>query len=185
MPRGLLDRELANPSNQSPFISQTKSSQSDSIPPRDAPRFDNNVELAGVGQRRVPVISYAQAGMMTEAIDPYDLGQGFDQLMTDIDVSDSAFALEITGVSMLPDFPEGDRVIIDPHIQPQPGDFVVAKNGNEEVTFKKYRPRGTNARGAMIFELVPLNDDFPTLNSDRDEMHIVGVMVEHRKYRRR
>ena len=45
--------------------------------------------------------------------------------------------------------------------------------------------RGMNERGNMIFELVPLNDDFPSLRSDVNDIHIVGTMIEHRKYRRR
>ncbi|QGZ66305.1 LexA family protein [Paraburkholderia acidisoli] len=123
--------------------------------------------------------------MMTEAVDPFSLGDGFETLTTDLDLSGGAFGLIIKGLSMSPEFKEGDKVIIDPAVAPHPGDFVVAKNTEEEATFKKYRPRGTSERGEMIFELVPLNDDFATLHSERDHLHIIGVMVEHRKYRRR
>jgi SOS-response transcriptional repressor LexA len=144
-----------------------------------------NVEVAPIGQRKIPVISYVQAGMMTEVVDPFELGDGLETITTHLDLSDGAFGLRIKGESMLPEFREGDVIIIDPAEHPLPGDFVVAKNGDEEATFKKYRPRGTNDRGEMVFELVPLNDDFPTLNSERDHMSIIGVMVEHRKYRRR
>jgi SOS-response transcriptional repressor LexA len=144
-----------------------------------------NVEVAPIGQRKIPVISYVQAGMMTEVVDPFELGDGLETITTHLDLSEGAFGLRIKGESMLPEFREGDVIIIDPAEHPLPGDFVVAKNGEEEATFKKYRPRSTNDRGDMIFELVPLNDDFPTLNSERDHMSIIGVMVEHRKYRRR
>lgn len=82
---------------------------------------------------------------------------------------------------MLPEFRPGDRVVIDPSMAPNPGDFVVAKNGHEEATFKKYRPRGRNADGVEVFELVPLNDDYPTLRSDVENLRVIGVMVEHRK----
>ncbi|MBU9203094.1 S24 family peptidase [Burkholderia multivorans] len=138
-----------------------------------------------LGHRHIPIISYVQAGMMTEATDPFALGEGFELILTDLDVSDGSFGLRIKGESMLPEFKEGDVVIIDPAIQPLPGDFVVAKNTEEEATFKKYRPRGTSDRGEMVFELVPLNDDFPILQSERDHLRVIGVMVEHRKYRRR
>lgn len=144
-----------------------------------------NVTLASQDQRRIPVISYVQAGMMTEAIDPFALGDGFETILTDLNVSEQTFALIIEGPSMLPTFNEGDKVIIDPTVSPQPGDFVVAKNTEEEATFKKYRPRGTGEHGQMVFELVPLNDDFPTLQSERDHLRIIGVMVEHRTYRKR
>ncbi|MBB5271526.1 LexA family protein [Quisquiliibacterium transsilvanicum] len=144
-----------------------------------------NVAPAELGTSRVPLISYVQAGIWTEASDPYVVGDADDWLMTDLDLSSSAFALEIKGDSMLPEFKPGDRVIIDPTIAPQPGDFVVAKNGEEEATFKKYRPRGVNDRGDMVFELIPLNEDYPSMRSDVTPIRIVGTMVEHRKYRRR
>lgn len=144
----------------------------------------SNVAPAPIGTRRVPVITSIQAGMWAEIVDSYQPGDASDWLLTDIDLSDSAFALDIRGNSMEPEFKDGDRVIIDPEIAPQPGDFVAAKNGEQEATFKKYRPRGMDAHGNIIFELVPLNDDYPTLRSDVQHIRIVGTMVEHRKYRR-
>jgi SOS-response transcriptional repressor LexA len=153
------------------------------VEPRE--KFDANVEPVEASWRRVPLISFVQAGMMTEVVDPFSLGDGFEIVLTHLPVSSRTFALRIKGESMLPEYKPGDVVIIDPDVAPQPGDMVVAKNTEEEATFKKYRPRSTNERGDMIFELVPLNDDFPTLNSERDHLHIIGVEVEHRKFRRR
>ena len=144
----------------------------------------SNVAPAPMGGRRVPVITSIQAGMWAEIVDSFQPGDASDWLLTDIDLSDSSFALDIRGNSMEPEFKDGDRVIIDPEIAPQPGDFVAAKNGEQEATFKKYRPRGMDAQGNIVFELVPLNDDYPTLRSDVQPIRIVGTMVEHRKYRR-
>ena len=143
-----------------------------------------NVEPAPMGGVRIPVISHVQAGIWTEVIDNFQPGDADDWLVTDLDVSGSTFALEIKGDSMLPEFKPGDRVIIDPDVIPQPGDYVVAKNGDDGATFKKYRPRGLGADGQPVFELAPLNDDFPTLRSDVEPVRIIGTMVEHRKYRR-
>lgn len=148
---------------------------------RDMPQL----QPAPIGERRIPLISHVQAGNWSEATDPHAMGDGFDFLLTDQELSESAFALEIKGDSMLPEFKPGDRVIIDPEVHPQPGDFVVAKNGEEEATFKKYRPRGVNEFGGDVFELVPLNEDYATMRSDVQPIRIVGTMVEHRKYRRR
>lgn len=145
----------------------------------------SNVTPAAMGGRSVPLISYVQAGSWTDVVDSYAPGAASEYLVTDRDVSRSAFALEIKGNSMLPKFEPGDRVIIDPSVAPQPGDFVVAKNHEGEATFKKYRPRGINERGDMVFELVPLNDDFPTIRSDVTPMRIIGTMIERREYRRR
>lgn len=151
------------------------------------PKFvlDNNIQPAGIGARRVPLINYVQAGAWTGVVDPYQPNDAHEWLMTDLELSDGAFALEIKGDSMLPDFQPGDRVIIDPSVRPQPGDYVVAKNGEEESTFKKYRLRSINDHGTEVFELVPLNPDYPSIRSDVTPITIVGTMVEVRKYRRR
>lgn len=143
-----------------------------------------NVVPAPIGARSVPVISAIQAGMWCEIVDQFQPGDADEYLLTDLELSAHAFALTIRGDSMLPEFNPGDRVIIDPEVAPHPGDFVAAKNGEQEATFKKYRPRGMDASGNMVFELVPLNDDYPTLRSDIEPIRIVGTMVEHRKYRR-
>jgi SOS-response transcriptional repressor LexA len=181
----LVVAELANKASKRGVTSDSLTETISNIGKTDVREFDKNVAPAEVGTRLVPVISYVQAGQMTEVVDPFALGGSFEFISTDLDLSGRAFALIIKGPSMEPEFREGDKVIIDPAVCPQPGDFVVAKNSVEEATFKKYRPRGTDARGNMIFELVPLNDDFPTLNSDRDHLIVIGVMMEHRKYRKR
>ncbi|WP_080404010.1 LexA family protein [Burkholderia ubonensis] len=144
-----------------------------------------NVEPIPLGTRRIPVINSIQAGQLTTVVDAFPPGMALEWIETDVDVSPGTFALVIGGKSMEPEFAEGDKVIIDPEIRPQPGDFVAAKNGEEEATFKKYRLRGLTESGAEIFELVPLNPDFPTIRSDQMELRIIGVMVEHRRYRRR
>jgi SOS-response transcriptional repressor LexA len=144
-----------------------------------------NVKSAPIGAVRIPLISYVQAGCWTGIVDNFQPGDADDWLLTDLELSDCAFALQIKGDSMLPEFKEGDRVIIDPTVEPMPGDFVVAKNGENEATFKKYRPRGTNENGVNIFELVPLNEDYASMRSDSQHISIIGTMVEHRKYRKR
>lgn len=146
---------------------------------------DSNIVQVPLGTRRIPLISSVQAGTMTEAVDPYALGDAAEWMLTDLELSQNAFALRIKGDSMLPEFRESDTVIIDPAIQPMPGDYVVAKNGENEATFKKYRPRGVNEQGQQVFELVPLNEDYPSMRSDFTPIRIIGTMVEHRRYRRR
>ena len=144
-----------------------------------------NIAPAAIGRAQIPLIDYVQAGMWTEVSNPYEAGDGSEFLLTDLELSVNAFALEIKGNSMAPEFNPGDRVIIDPAVVPQAGDYVVAKNGGEEATFKKYRLRGHNERGDAVFELIPLNEDYAPIRSDQQPIHIVGTMVEHRKYRKR
>lgn len=147
--------------------------------------FDENVKPAPIGARPIPVISAVQAGALTDMESPYQPGAGYAYEYTDQDLSEWAFALDIEGVSMLPEFRPGDRIIVDPEISPNPGDFVVAKNGTAQATFKKYRPRGIDSAGNEIFELVPLNEDYATLRSDDHKLIVIGVMTEHRKKYRR
>ncbi len=85
---------------------------------------------------------------------------------------------------MEPEFIDGDIVIIDPSVSPLPGDFVVAKNNEEEATFKKYRPRGKNDQGIDYFELIPLNEDYAPLRSDLEHLRVIGTMVMCIKKRR-
>lgn len=147
----------------------------------------NNVEPAVIPQgSRVPILSYVQAGHwrgMCEQATSFD--GNVEYVAASVDIGPCGFGLWLRGNSMTPFFNEGDLVIVDPDEQPRPGDYVVAKNGGEEATFKKYRPRGIDENGQEVFELVPLNDDYPTMHSDRQHIEIIGVMVEHRTFRRR
>ncbi|MND72641.1 putative HTH-type transcriptional regulator [compost metagenome] len=147
----------------------------------------SNVEPAVIPQgSRVPVLSYVQAGHWREMCDQATAFDGNVEYVTaSVDVGPCGFGLWLRGKSMEPFFKEGDLIIVDPDEAPQPGDYVVASNGSDEATFKKYRPRGIDENGQDVFELVPLNDDFPTMHSDRQHIQVIGVMVEHRSYRKR
>ena len=147
----------------------------------------SNVEPAVIPQgNRVPILSYVQAGNWREMCEQASNFDGnVEYVAASVDVGPCGFGLWSRGRSMNPVFNEGDLVIIDPDESPRPGDYVVAKNGGEEATFKKYRPRGIDENGQEVFELVPLNDDYPTMHSDRQHIEIIGVMVEHRIFRKR
>ena len=144
-----------------------------------------NVEPASIGLRKIPVISYVQAGCWTESCECRAVDGSIEVITTDLELGSMAFALEIRGDSMAPEILEGDVVVIDPDEPPNPGDFVVAKNGDHEATLKQYRPRGTNDQGQEYFELVPINPVYPTMRSDHHHVTIIGVMMEHRRYRKR
>ncbi|MGL6529364.1 LexA family protein [Aeromonas hydrophila] len=147
----------------------------------------HNVEPALIPQgKRIPVISYVQAGNWCEMCEQGTAFDGNVEYVTvSVDIGPCGFGLWLRGGSMLPQFKEGDLIIVDPDEAPQPGDYVVAKNGSNEATFKKYRPRGIDENVQEVFELVPLNDDYPTMHSDRQHIQIIGVMVEQRIFRKR
>lgn len=141
----------------------------------------SNVSPSAMGSKRIPLLSYVQAGLWTESQEIRGYDGGMSYLLMDDDCSDSAFALVIEGDSMAPKFNAGDRIIVDPDVYPVPGDFVVARDDvKNETVFKKYRPTGIDMHGNDLYELVPLNDDFPTLRSDTGKLNIIGTMIEHR-----
>lgn len=141
--------------------------------------------VSQVNTRKIPLISYVQAGALCSKSPIEAFDGSFEYVMTDMDWSAYSFALKIDGDSMEPDFKAGDVIIIDPEIEPLPGEFVVAANENGEATFKKYRPTIIGIDGKQHFELVPLNNDYPTIDSQRGPVRIIGTMVEHRIYRRK
>ncbi|MFC1121863.1 LexA family protein [Pasteurella multocida] len=146
----------------------------------------SNVVPASVGARKIPLISYIQAGTWTGVDDLKETIGDYEYVLTDLEVSECAFALKLKGDSMEPDFFENDIIIVDPKVTPVAGEFVVAINGNYEATFKKYRPlEEVDEFGRQHFEIVPLNPDYPKLSSLKQDIRIIGTMVEQRIYRKK
>lgn len=146
---------------------------------------NSNVSAASIGAMQVPIISWVQAGSWTSESDARNLDGSVDYILSTGVHSFGTFALKVKGKSMEPEFKEGDTIIVDPDLCPGPGDYVVAKNGSDYATFKKYRARGIDENGKEVFELIPLNQDFATLNSASETISIIGVVVEHRRQMRR
>lgn len=136
-------------------------------------------------RNRVRILDYIQAGL------PAEVAAGLNDediaafITVDRDDAEDLFALVIRGNSMEPAFTEGDVVLLKRSLAPQPGDYVVAVNGEGEAVFKRYKVQRTDESGRTVFALVPLNDDYPTLRSDELPLQIRGTMIEHRIYRKR
>ncbi|KEC83270.1 MULTISPECIES: LexA family protein [unclassified Acinetobacter] len=128
---------------------------------------------------KIPVLDFVQAGIFHES--------GYDGINPKGETyttyrscrPDSVFSLEVSGLSMSPEFLPGDKLVVDSAKDPYPGCYVIAQNGSHEATFKKYRAIGYDEHGRETFELIPLNPDFPTMNSIQHEIRIIGVVVEH------
>lgn len=135
-------------------------------------------------QRAIPILDDARMTNNREDME-FDNTRsyiGIDQELANV-TSSHAFALEIKGDSMSPEFKPGDIVIIDPNVKPQPGEIIVAKLQQEgTVTLRKYRPIGNNVE---TFELIALNVDWPKIivNSE-NPAQIIGTLIEHRCRRR-
>ena len=126
------------------------------------------------------MIDKIPAGGPRNPADPFPPGAAIRDYTSKLRLSQGAFALEIDGESMTPQFLNGDEVLIEPAWEPHPGEFVAAGNSDGEKTFKKYRPRGIQPDGKELFELAPLNPDFPTYRSDDGKgWYVLGTMAEH------
>lgn len=146
----------------------------------------SNVEPVRMDGRLIPVLDYIQAGSFA-GVAPYFRDEEMTEFIPTMGGhSADTFALRIRGESMAPEFKEGDIVVVDPELAPQPEDFVVGKDAAGEATFKRYHRRGVDpATGNIRFDLVPLNAAYETLHSTEQQITIVGTMVEHHRYRRR
>lgn len=120
---------------------------------------------------RIPILGEVPCGEPQEAIEdaidyiplPHD-----DKLAKRKDL----FGLKANGLSMkdagiLP----GDIMIIDPHINVNNGDIVVAKIG-DDATLKYYYERGG------YVELRPANDNFKPIKTDDPSFRIVGKVIK-------
>ncbi|WP_290005655.1 LexA family protein [Acinetobacter pittii] len=134
--------------------------------------------------RTIPLLDYVQAGLFHDVgydgINPigesYTTYQGYKP--------ECVFSLKVEGNSMSPEFKEGDEIVVDASLEAKPGSLVIAQevqHGIARTTFKKYRVIGVNEFGVDTIELVPLNPDFPILNSNQIEISIIGVVVAHNR----
>ena len=147
-------------------------------------QFESNVSLLDTPLQAIPLLDYVQAGLFHEV--GYD---GINPLGTSWTTYKSArpecvFSLKVEGTSMSPEFQPGDEIVVDGSLEAKPGALVIAqeiKHGEARTTFKKYRVIGINEFGVDIIELVPLNPDFPTLNSNQIDISIIGVVVAHNR----
>jgi SOS-response transcriptional repressor LexA len=97
-----------------------------------------------------------------------------DMVPTSVPVKRHTFALRVTGDSMEPDFRPGMVLIVEPEMEPNPGDYVIAKNAEGETTFKQLVKDGGD------WYLKPLNDRYPI--KPLGKARVIGVVraVEHR-----
>lgn len=139
---------------------------------------------AVLAARQLPIIDFERALDLPDAIARLP---GGDVLVADAPVSAECFALIIKDRSMAPDFLPGDRVIVDPEVIPEPGDFVIAHiRGDDEAILRKFRPRAKSGSGLKDCELAPVNPDWPTAYINAESPgKIIGTVVERRRYRDR
>lgn len=137
------------------------------------------VEPAEIGNRKIPVLSYEDA-VIFRAGGALDDERLKDSILTDGEHGKMAFALKVRGDSMSPVLKEGWTVIIDPDKDFSPGAYVFASSAEEGLVIREYRKGGINDKGERYFELHPINKIYGLIRSDRDNVDILGVVIEHR-----
>lgn len=122
---------------------------------RESKAEPSNVTEGPPIRGRVPLISWVQAGDFTALVDNYATGDGEDWVDSVVPVRRHTFALRVKGDSMVPEFNEGEVVIVEPDADAENGDFVVVRNGDAECTLKQLV-----RDGAATF-LKPINERYP------------------------
>jgi len=123
--------------------------------------------------RRIPLIPRNAASLHRE----YTFRSGEEaDVITDVG-SDESFGMLIDDISNTPVLQVGDYVVVDPKVNPKPGQFVVVFTKVGTVV-RKYRPRT-----ATDFELTAMHPDHPMFTSnDGSVPTIIGPIVESRRY---
>jgi phage repressor protein C with HTH and peptisase S24 domain len=86
----------------------------------------------------IPLIGLAQAGHEGYFDDAgFPVGAGWDEIPFPELADEHAYALEITGDSMLPLYRDGDRIVVSPMASLRRGDRVVLKTQTGEVMAKQ------------------------------------------------
>ena len=124
-----------------------------------------------VASRRIPLIGLAQAGGEGFFDDGgFPVGGSWDEVGLPEVADPNAYALEISGDSMEPEYRDGDIVLVSPAAPLRRGDRVVARTLGGEVMAKEL-----TRRSARKIELKSLNPAFPDYSFD-----LTQVMWMHR-----
>lgn len=131
---------------------------------------EENTAVSPIVHGYVPLISNVQAGMYRDVIDNLlQSGEGkHEMIATTVPIRRYTFAVRVAGDSMEPKFTEGMVLVVEPDMTPNPGDYVIAKNGTDQTTFKQLIVDGADRY------LKPVNERYPI--KPLGESTIIGVV---------
>jgi repressor LexA len=130
------------------------------------------------GLRKVPILSWAQAGTTT------DLGQmsDWDEVMPSDVADERAFGVRLRGDSMEPKFSDGDIALLLPSTAATNGEIVVANIRNQGALCKIMHVQ----LDKNLVKLSSYNQAYPPTEYHRDEFHwICPVTAVIKQLRRR
>ena len=139
--------------------------------------IDTFVQLIGDAGRTVtqavPLIGFAEAGAGGYFDDGgFPVGRGWDEIAFPSVNDEHAYALEISGDSMMPAYRDGDVIVVSPAAPIRRGDRVVVKTTDSAVTVEELR-----RRTAKTIELRAINPPHPERTLQvRDVLWIARVI---------
>jgi len=111
----------------------------------------------GTATQAVPLIGLAEAGAGGFFDDGgFPVGRGWDEIAFPAVSDEHAYALEISGDSMMPAYRDGDVIIVSPGAPIRRGDRVVVKTKKHEVMVKELKRRTSKS-----IELQSINAEHP------------------------
>ena len=138
--------------------------------------FLNLVSIKAADERanpRVPLIGLAQAGEGGYFDDGgFPTRGGWDETVFPNFHDEHAYALEISGDSMMPLFRDGDIIVVAPQAAVRRGDRVVVKTKTGEVLAKELK-----RRTAKSIELKSLNPEHPDRAFDLKDVEWVARIM--------
>jgi phage repressor protein C with HTH and peptisase S24 domain len=127
----------------------------------------------GAATQAVPLIGFAEAGAGGFFDDGgFPVGKGWDEIAFPAVSDEHAYALEISGDSMMPAYRDGDVIIVSPAAPIRRGDRVVVKTKKGEVMVKELKRRTSKS-----IELQSINAEHPDRNLAVSEVVWVARIV--------
>lgn len=124
-------------------------------------------------RKQIPLLGLAQAGKGGFFDDSgFPVGNGWEEIDVPGVTDSTAYALEITGDSMLPLYREGDRVVVSPAASLRRGDRVIVKTADGQV-MAKIMQRQT----ARTVELASLNPAHETRTLDLKDVDWMARII--------
>jgi transcriptional regulator with XRE-family HTH domain len=134
------------------------------------------------GWHKIPVYTWDDIILFAKS-NKTEVQKGRAETLTNADVNDAGFLIELTDESMYPQFPAGTEIIVNTEYEPMDREMVVVYLKHLEKAFF----RMILFNGAERF-VRPLNPDLMPIGVEKlnlEEDIIVGVFIEERKKSRR
>jgi phage repressor protein C with HTH and peptisase S24 domain len=112
--------------------------------------------------KSVPLIGFAEAGTGGFFDDGgFPAGKGWDEIAFPAVTDEHAYALEVSGDSMLPAYRRGDIIVVSPAAPVRRGDRVVVKTRDGEVMVKELKRKTAKSVELQSFNAAHSNRTLP------------------------